>query len=133
MTDIGVNNQSFEFTYSAKHQKEIENIRKKYMPHEESKLDTLKKLDRRVQSAGMIESLCIGIVGALVFGVGMCFGLDALEGADWLTLLFGILGALIMLPAYPIYKRIARKTKDKLTPEIISLSEEIINSQGDQN
>ena len=99
------------------------------MPKEENKLEKLRRLDLRVQNAGIIESLCIGIVGALVFGVGMCFGLDALAGADWLTLLFGILGTLIMLPAYPIYKRRARKVKEELTPEIIKLSEEIMNSQ----
>ena len=31
------------------------------MPHEESKLERLKKLDLRVQMAGTIESLCFGI------------------------------------------------------------------------
>ena len=50
------------------------------MPHEESKLERLKKLDLRVQMAGTIESLCFGIVGALVFGIGMCFFLDVFEG-----------------------------------------------------
>ena len=35
---------------------------------------------------------------------------------------------IIMIPAYPIYRRIARKTKTELTPEILRLSEEIIKS-----
>ena len=121
-------NKSFTYNYSATQNKEVESIRNKYLPREENKLETLKKLDLRVQSAGMLESLSLGIIGALVFGLGMCFGLDALDGADWLTLLFGITGTLIMLPAYPLYKRISRKTKAELTPRIISLSEEIMNS-----
>ena len=122
-------NNTFNYTYSAARNKEVESIRNKYMPREESKIERLKKLDLRVQMAGTIESLCFGIVGALVFGIGRCFFLDVFAGADWLSALFMILGSLIMIPAYPIYRRIARKTKAELTPEILRLSEEIMNSQ----
>ena len=119
---------TFNYTYSAARNEEVESIRRKYMPREESKLERLKRLDLRVQMAGTIESLCFGIVGALVFGLGMCFFLDVFRGATWLTLLLMVLGAVIMIPAYPIYRRIARKTKTELTPEILRLSEEIIKS-----
>ena len=121
-------NNTFSYNYSAVRNKEVESIRRKYMPHEESKLERLKKLDQRVQMAGTIESLCFGIVGALVFGIGMCFFLDVFAGAAWLSALFMICGALLMIPAYPIYRRIARKTKTELTPEILRLSEEIMKS-----
>ncbi len=121
-------NNTFSYNYSAVRNNEVESIRRKYMPEEESKLETLKRLDLRVQMAGTIESLCLGIVGALVFGIGMCFGLDVFGGSDWLALLFCALGGIIMLPAYPIYRRIAHKTKAELTPEILRLSEEIMKS-----
>ena len=121
-------NKSFTYNYSAARNKEVESIRKKYLPEEESKLETLKRLDYKVQSAGMIESLCFGIIGALVFGVGVCFFLDVFAGATWITVLFMIIGTLLMIPAYPIYKKIARKTKADLTPEILRLSEEIMKS-----
>ena len=121
-------NKSFTYNYSAARNKEVESIRRKYMPREESKLETLKRLDYRVQSAGMIEGLCLGIIGALVFGVGMCFFLDVFAGAAWLTAILMICGTLLMIPAYPIYRRIARKTKAELTPEILRLSEEIMKS-----
>ena len=121
-------NKSFTYNYSAARNKEVESIRRKYMPHEESKLEKLKRLDYRVQMAGMIEGLCFGIIGALVFGVGMCFFLDVFAGAAWLTAILMICGTLLMIPAYPIYRRIARKTKAELTPEILRLSEEIMKS-----
>ena len=101
-------------------------IRTQYMEKTPSELDALRELDARVQMAGTIPSLCIGIVGALVFGLGMCFFLDVFAGAAWLTALLMVLGAVIMIPAYPIYRRIARKTKAELTPEILRLSDEII-------
>lgn len=121
-------NKTFRYSYSATQNKEVESIRNRYLPKEENKLEILKKLDSKVQSAGMIESLCLGIVGALVFGVGMCFGLDALKGADFLAFLFGIVGTAMMLPAYPLYKRISRKTKARFSPEILRLSEEIMQA-----
>ena len=121
-------NKTFRYSYSATQNKEVESIRNRYLPKEENKLEILKKLDSRVQSAGMIESLCLGIVGALVFGVGMCFGLDALKGADFLAFLFGIVGTAMMLPAYPLYKRISKKTKARFSPEILRLSEEIMQA-----
>ena len=121
-------NKPFTYNYSAVRNKEVESIRRKYLPEEESKLETLKRLDYKVQSAGMIESLCIGIIGALVFGIGMCFFLEVFAGATWITVLFMIIGTLLMIPAYPIYRRIAHRTKEKLTPEILRLSEEIMKS-----
>lgn len=122
-------NNSFAYNYSAARNKEAEEIRKKYMPHEENKLETLKRLDYRVQNAGIIESLCIGIGGALIFGIGMCFFLEVFAGSAFLTALFMLIGTMIMIPAYPIYKRIYQKKKTELTPEILRLSEEIINSK----
>ena len=119
-------NKSFTYNYSAARNKEVESIRRKYMPREESKLEKLKRLDYRVQMAGMIEGLCFGIIGALVFGVGMCFFLDVFAGAAWLTAILMICGTLLMIPAYPIYRSIAHKTRVELTPEILRLSEEIM-------
>ena len=95
-------NNTFSYNYSAVRNKEVESIRRKYMPHEESKLEKLKRLDYRVQMAGMIEGLCFGIIGALVFGIGMCFFLDVFAGAAWLTAILMICGTLLMIPAYPI-------------------------------
>lgn len=122
------NKDQFTYHYSATNAREVENIRKKYLPREESKLDIIRKLDKRVNTAGMIPSLCLGIIGVLVFGIGMCFGLDVFGGSDWLTVLFMGLGAVIMAPAYYIYKRISAKTRAELSPKILRLSEEMMNN-----
>lgn len=119
-------NNVFNYRYSATQNKEVERIRERYLPKEESKLDALRRLDRRVQGAGTLTGLIVGIVGCLLFGIGMCYGLDVFAGADIWTLLFCILGAAVMLPAYPLYRLIAKKTRDDLTPEILRLSEEIM-------
>ncbi len=122
------NNGAFNYRYSAANNKEIENIRKKYLPQEESKMERLKRLDYQVQTAGMLQGLILGIIGCLIFGIGVCFCLDVFTAAPWLTVVLLILGTLIMLPAYPVYRRIARKTKERLAPEILKLSDEIIKN-----
>ncbi|MBR2292951.1 MAG: hypothetical protein IKA44_01405 [Clostridia bacterium] len=122
------NNKVFTYQYLAKQNKEVEHIRRKYLPKEEDKMETLRKLDARVQMAGTVPSLCIGIIGCLIFGIGMCFGLDVFAGATWLSVLFMIIGTMIMIPAYPIYRKIAQRTKAELTPDILRLSDEIIKS-----
>ena len=121
-------NNTFNYSYSAQRNREVESIRNKYIPKEESKLEMLRRLDLRVQSAGVIESLCLGVIGSLVFGIGMCFGLDVFAGTATHAALFMLIGMLLMIPAHPIYKRIACKTKKRLTPEILRLSEEIMKS-----
>lgn len=120
--------ETFSYHYSSKRNLEVEAIRKKYMPEEENRLETLKKMDRKAQSAGTVESLCIGVVGTLLFGIGMCFFLKVFAGGGLPAALFMILGLLIALTAYPIYRHISRSTKEKLTPEILRLSGEIIGS-----
>ncbi|MBQ9151432.1 MAG: AtpZ/AtpI family protein [Clostridia bacterium] len=122
-------NNTFTYQYSAQRNKEVENIRKKYLPREVSKIEALRSLDQRVHMAGQIQALTLGIIGSLIFGIGICFGLDVLAGADWLTLLFCIVGVITMIPAYPVYRYISRKTRAELTPEILRLSDEIIRSE----
>lgn len=121
-------NKPFTYQYSAEKNREVEAIRKKYLPHQPSKIERLKKLDGRVQRAGWTEGLSIGVIGALIFGLGMCFYLEVFAGAAWLTVLLMVLGVLLMIPAYPIYRYVSRKAKARLTPEILRLSEEIMHS-----
>ena len=119
-------NATFTYNYSSAEAKEIELLRKKYKPAEaENKLKKLQKLDRRVKNAGVTQSLITGVVGCLVFGIGMCSGLGAIPGGAALTLSAGIAGALIMLCAYPLFRIISRMAKKKYTPDIMALLEEI--------
>ena len=122
---------TFNYNYSASRNREVERIRNKYVDKETNKLDTLRALDKKVKDAGTAESLSIGTVGCLIFGIAMCFGLHVLEGAVWLPYLLGALGTAIMLTSYPVYLHIVKKTRAKLVPQILQLSDEILNN--DQN
>ena len=124
--------KTFIYQYSAEKNKEIEHIRSKYLPKETDKLARIRHLDLQVKTAGQWQALCLGTVGVLLFGIGMCFGLGVFGGATWLAYPFGIIGALVMAPAYPLCRYIAGKTRAALAPEILRLSEELLGKSGEE-
>lgn len=118
-------NKSFEYTYSAKQQKEIEDIRKKYLPKEEDKMEKLRKLDRAAEKPGTIVSLVMGVLGTLLLGVGMSCTMVWSETFLGLGIVVGCLGIAIVSLAYPVYKKITKKQREKIAEQILALTEEL--------
>lgn len=116
---------AFSYTYSAPENLEILNIRKKYLPQEESKLDELKRLDYTVQTSGMIESLTIGIGGCLIFGLGLCLAMEVIGHMVWLGIILGLTGTVGMLAAFPVYRKMFHKAKAQYAPRILELIAEL--------
>lgn len=123
------NQNSFSYTYSAKEQSEVEEMVKKYVPSE-NKLQRLRELDRAVTLPGTVVSICIGVIGILIFGLGLCFCLGELEISSLNSMLFGIILACVgIIPvaiAYPVYSAITGRQRKKFAPEILRLSNEIL-------
>ena len=127
MADQAVNRESFEFTYSAKQQKEIEKIRNKYVSKEESKMEQLIRLDKQAERPGTIASITIGTIGTLLFGVGMCCVLVWKSSIEIFVagIVIGIIGMMVAGFAYPIYKKVTKKEREKIAEQIITLSNEL--------
>ena len=117
---------SFTYTYSGREQAEIKRIRDKYTPpsEKEATLERLRELDKSVTHKGTIVSLCMGIVGVLIVGTGMSLVM-AIEGYFLLGIVLGLLGMVILLPAYPVYVHITEKERKRITPEILRLADEL--------
>lgn len=118
-------NNAFHYTYSAKENQEVLNIRKKYLPQAESKLEELKRLDALVQTAGVMESLCTGIGGCLLFGLGMCLCMEIIGHTVWLGVVLGLAGIAEVLAAFPVYRKCFTKEKAKYAPRILQLTDEL--------
>ena len=117
---------SFEFTYSAPEQEEIRRIREKYLPPQEhrSKLERLRELDEGVTRRGTVVSLVLGVVGTLILGAGMSLCLVWARYLPGVSL--GLLGMAMAACAYPAYVRITRREKERVAPEILRLTEELM-------
>lgn len=120
----------FNFNYTAPteaERKEIDSIRRQYVPEgqKESKLERLRRLDSLVKNTATIWSLCCGVIGCLIFGLGLAMILE------WNVLFWGIvvmiIGSIPMAIAYPLYKSLLNKYKKRYGEEILRLSEELLN------
>ena len=124
-------NNSFEYTYSAERQQEIEAIRKKYLPPEEDKMEQLRRLHSIPTQKAQAASIAIGVVGTLILGTGMSLCMTDLGAAlGHLAMVIGILvglfGLVMVALAYPVYNIVLRKERQRIAPEILRLSEELL-------
>ena len=130
------NNEKFHYTYSAKEQEEIKAIRKKYAAPDENedKMAQLRRLDASVTQKATTVSLVLGIIGALILGTGMSLAMTDIgtmiglsEGMAMLVgVVIGIVGVMLVCAAYPTYNQILTKEREKIAPEIIRLTDELI-------
>ena len=128
-TDVG-----FNYTYSAVEQDEIRKIREKYQPKVEDDMSKLRKLDAEVTNKATMNSLAIGIIGALIMGMGMSLvmtDLGAVFGLQGNTnivvgIIVGLVGLILAGVAYPTYVKVLKIEREKAAPEILRLTEELI-------
>ena len=124
-------NHSFEYTYSAQRQQEVEEIRKAYLPKEEDKMEQLRRLHAIPTQKAQAASLAVGSIGALILGTGMSLCMTELGAAlGHLAMIMGIMtglaGIILVALAYPIYNRTLKKERERIAPEILRLSDELI-------
>lgn len=125
------NNENFSFTYSAQQQKEVEAIRNKYIPKEENKMEQLRKLHAIPTQKAQASALAVGIIGALIMGTGMSLAMTDIgvilgNLSMMLGIVVGIVGMVLVALAYPLYNRVLKKQREKIAPEILRLSEELL-------
>lgn len=120
--------ETFTYTYSASQQEEIKRIREKYAPptQMEDKMERLRKLDKDVTKPGSIAALIVGIISTLVMGFGMCCTMVWSETLFVPGIVIGVIGIVGVCVSYPLYNRITKKQRDKLAPEIMRLTDELM-------
>jgi len=115
---------TFNYTYSANQQEEVKSIRQKYTPREENKLEQLRRLDQDTKTPGTIVSLAVGTISSLLLGTGMACIME------WdffvVGLAVGVIGMIGVALAYPVYTVMTKKQRIKLAPQIIQLSDELM-------
>ena len=125
------NNQSFEYTYSAQRQQEVEEIRKAYLPKEADKMAELRRLHAIPTQKAQAASIAAGVIGTLILGTGMSLCMTELGGFLGGTAMFvgipvGIVGMILAALAYPIYTHTLKKEREKIAPEILRLTDELM-------
>lgn len=118
--------ETFQFTYSAKEQEEIKNIRRKYAVPEEDKMEQLRRLDASVTQKGTTAALIVGLIGTLLLGIGMCCCMVWQNTWFFPGIIIGVIGIAVLAAAYPLYNHVTQKEREKIAPEIIRLTDELM-------
>ena len=124
-------NHSFEYTYSAQRQQEVEEIRKAYLPKEEDKMEKLRKLHSIPTQKAQSASIAVGVIGALILGTGMSLCMTELGAALGnlamiMGVIIGLVGIILVALAYPLYNRTLKKERERIAPEILRLTDELL-------
>lgn len=125
MNDIQ-KNTTFQYTYSAKEQEELKRIRSKYAPKEENKMDLLRRLDAQVYQKATMYAIIVGVIGALFLGTGMSCCMVWGGAVFVLGIIVGVIGLAVVGLAYPLYNRTLNKERERIAPEILRLTDELM-------
>ena len=110
----------------------VQKIRTQYTQTQHTELDALKALDARVKRPANVFAYAYGSVGAIVMGAGMSLVMTDIGTVIGLAsgmvpgIAIGIVGMGMALSTYPIYKRMLNARKKKYAPEILKLSQKIM-------
>ena len=105
-----------------------ESIAKEYAPKESSKVEALRKLDKKAKNPANVFAFTFGIVSSLVAGTGMSLAMNVIGGTTFymvLGIVIGVIGFTCCGINYSIYKKILEKGKRKYAFEIVELAKEI--------
>ncbi len=110
-------------------------IRTQYMEKQPSELDELRSLDRKVKRPANIFAYIFGSVSAIIMGAGMSLVMTDIGTTIGITksmtfgVIIGVVGMLMAIINYPIYKGILGGRKKKYADRILKLSEKIMENQ----
>jgi len=110
----------------------VQKIRTQYTETTHTELDALKALDTKVKKPANVFAYTYGSVSAIVMGSGMSLVMTDIGATIGLAsamvpgIAIGVVGMVMALSTYSIYKKILNKRKKQYAPEILKLSESIM-------
>ena len=110
----------------------VQKIRTQYMEKEHTQLDELKKLDAKVKRPANVFAYVFGSISAVIMGSGMSLVMTDIGSKigmkETMTpgIVIGIVGMLMAIINYPIYKGILGSRRKKYADKIIKLSNELM-------
>ena len=112
----------------------VQKIRTQYTEKEHTQLDALKELDKKVKRPVNVFAYVFGSIGAIVMGCGMSLVMTDIGSVIGITspmfpgIIIGIVGLVMVLINYPIYKKMLNSRKKKYADEVIKLSDNIMKN-----
>ena len=106
-----------------------EHLANEYAPKDDSKVIALRKLDARAKLPATVFTYSVGIISALIAGVGMCLSMNVIGNGSSVSFVLGVIIGLVGLAGmginYLVYKKMLARGKQKYAFEIMELAKEI--------
>ena len=109
----------------------VQKIRSQYTEEESTELDALRELDAKVKRPANVFAYVFGSISAIIMGAGMSLVMTDIGATVSITdpmvpgIAIGIVGMVMALTTYPIYKKILNSRKKKYAGQIMELSDRI--------
>ena len=121
----------------------VQKIRTQYTEKENTQLDELKALDKKVKKPANVFAYTFGTIGALVLGSGMSLAMNVIDPGTYYGItigenmmlpgiIIGLAGIAMVSVNYPIYKGILNSRRNKYADKIIALSDQIMEGKNKQ-
>ncbi|MBR3879318.1 MAG: dihydropteridine reductase [Clostridia bacterium] len=110
-------------------------IRTQYMEKTPSELDALRELDAKVKRPANVFAYTFGSISAVIMGAGMSLVMTDIGATLGIAssmipgIVIGVVGMILAIVNYPIYKGILGSRKKKYGAKILELSNQIMNGQ----
>ena len=111
-------------------------IRTQYMEKTPSELDALRELDAKVKRPANVFAYVFGSISAIIMGAGMSLVMTPIAEQVGLNIdptisgiVIGVVGMILAIVNYPIYKGILNSRKKKFGAEILKLSDKIMKER----
>ena len=111
----------------------VQKIRTQYMEKENTELDELRALDAKVKKPVNVFSYIFGSVSAIVMGGGMSLVMTDINEVVGIEkpmlpgIVIGVIGMLMAMINYPLYKNLLASRRKKYADQIIAISNKITN------
>lgn len=119
--------EKFTYSYSASQKAEIEAIRRKYLPRQETRMEELRRLDSAVTKKAAAFAIAWGTLFALICGGGLSLSLEQSGTLLLAGIALGLPGLIGMLLTYPLYVRLERRGREKIVERILAISDELLH------
>lgn len=112
----------------------VQKIRTQYTEKEHTQLDALRELDAKVKRPANVFSYIFGAIGAIIMGCGMSLVMTDIGSTLGMTdtmvpgIIIGIVGMLMAIINYPMYKGILGSRRKKYADKIMKLSDKIMGN-----
>lgn len=110
----------------------VQKIRTQYTEKENTQLDELTALDKKVKKPANVFGYTFGSISALIMGSGMSLVMTeigsvlGIENGMVPGIVIGVVGLLMAIINYPVYKKILSGRRKKYSKQIIELSDKIM-------